>query len=122
MLVLYVDDDIEDFEIFNMALAEINRNITVMYASDGDEAYQLLNERLTIYPDVVFLDINMLRMDGLTFLAELRANPKLKDIRVVVLSTSSNPREIKRIEELSAKFIPKHTEFKTLIEAIASSI
>jgi CheY-like chemotaxis protein len=119
MLILYIDDDLDDFEIFTAALAEIDRGVTVIYAANGDEGFEVLNRKLITLPDIIFLDINMPGIDGLTFLTELRADEKLKHIPVVVLSTSSNPREIRHAEQLSAKFITKHTEFGKLVEAIS---
>jgi CheY-like chemotaxis protein len=80
--VLVVDDD----EGIRTALAEVLEILgyRVAVAADGEEAAELL--RFGLEPNAIVLDMMMPRMDGWTFLSQLRADPKFHDVRVVVAS------------------------------------
>jgi two-component system chemotaxis response regulator CheY len=66
-------------------------------ACNGQEALELLD---TVWIDLVLLDLNMPVMDGEEFARELRKNPELNDVTVVVVSTESNEDRMARMKEL----------------------
>lgn len=66
-------------------------------AGNGKEALELLE---TVWIDLVLLDLNMPVMDGEQFARELRKNPELADVAVVVVSTESNRERLQRMREL----------------------
>ena len=74
MLVLIVDDDEDDVELFQEALYAIDENITSISARDGEEALLLLNATIEDKPDDIFSDLNMPRLDGKEFLVQLEKN------------------------------------------------
>ena len=98
MNILLVDDNDVDVLLFRRALRNAGTNTTVVRARDGVEALDILNgefpEQELQAPYVILLDINMPRMNGHTFLKRLRASDHISDSRVVVVTTSNNPKDI----------------------------
>lgn len=88
--ILLVEDD--EVDIMNVQRMFKKQNIPhrLKIARDGVEALTVLRDQEQ-KPQVILLDINMPRMNGLEFLRELRADPSLRSITVFVMSTSSNP-------------------------------
>jgi len=114
MLILTVDDDLDDLTILSDAIEEVDPKMKCLLAKDGKDALALLDD-LIVLPDIIFLDINMPVMNGKEFL--LRKNPKLKDIPVVVYSTTLQPEEISEFFKLGAnEFLPKPNRFNQLVE------
>src|SRR5688572_18193121 len=112
MSILYVDDDIDDQDIFCEAVRSINPGIVCYVAKDGLQALQLLDE-LVLLPEYIFLDLNMPLFNGKDFLIELRRSRKLRDIHVVMYSTSRNPKDASDCKKLGAiDFIIKPSTFK----------
>ncbi|MBL7697476.1 MAG: response regulator [Chitinophagaceae bacterium] len=85
-----IDDDIDDLEIFAMALQKVDDSINLRSASDCTLALKELKENVSYVPDYIFLDINMPKMNGLQCLPEIKKIPHLKDVKVIMYSTSSN--------------------------------
>ena len=117
MIILAVDDDPEDFEFFFDAVKKIDESIIVLKASNGHEALQLLDDHV-LMPDYIFLDINMPMMDGHACLKEIKANAKLKDIPVVMYSTTNNMTEISKYKMMGANFLVKPHQFSKLVKSL----
>jgi len=112
MSILYVDDDIDDQDIFCEAIKLIDPRIVCHVAKDGLQALNLLNE-LVLLPEFIFLDLNMPLFNGKEFLIELRRSRKFRDIHVVMYSTSKNPKDEVDCKKLGAiDFIVKPSTFK----------
>lgn len=113
-LVLIVDDDADDVEFFREALLEIYPQAKFYSASGAEEGLRLLQNTSTV-PDYIFLDLNMPRMDGKTFLSTIKSDKKYNTIPVIIYTTSSNSDEIKTTRELGADyFLTKPTSFVSL--------
>ncbi|MEZ2446235.1 response regulator [Chitinophaga sp. RCC_12] len=100
--VLLIDDDIDDRMIFGEVLKELAPDIIYHEAINGEDALLKLNNNLA--PDLIFLDLNMPRIDGKQFLAEIRQQEHLKHIPVVIYSTSSHESDKKETRELGASY------------------
>jgi CheY-like chemotaxis protein len=88
--ILLVDDDAGDVMNVQRAFKKANITNPIAVASDGIEALALLRDGWgKLHRRLVLLDINMPRMNGIEFLRELRADPALASISVVVLTTSN---------------------------------
>jgi CheY-like chemotaxis protein len=98
------DDDADDAEIFAEALAAVNPGILCEYASNGKILLDKIRHRKSDLPDIIFLDINMPEMNGWDSLTELKKHSSLKDIPVVMYSTSSTHRDIQAAKKLGANF------------------
>lgn len=73
------------------------RGFTVLLASDGQEALDMAREH---QPDLLLLDLLMPRKTGMEVLSELRAEPRTRDLRVLILSNSSKELEMKSAKSL----------------------
>ncbi|MBN7811874.1 response regulator [Algoriphagus sp. H41] len=112
---LLVDDDQDDRDFFREAILEIYPVSEIQEAKDGVHALELLDSNLLRLPDVIFLDLNMPRMDGKGFLARLKCSILLQHIPVFVFTTSSDPVDREESLRLGAeRFFTKPCEFGEL--------
>jgi CheY-like chemotaxis protein len=118
MVVLYVDDDVEDIEIFVEAVKECDSSIKCLIAQNGMKAMDILHSDLM--PDFIFLDINMPVINGKSILAEIRKDQKLNSIPVIMYSTTMNQSEIEEYKRMGANhFLVKPNNFQELCDAIS---
>lgn len=118
LLILFVDDDPDDFEMFCEALRSLDNHAKCLHAWDGQEAIDLLRNEM-IMPHYIVLDVNMPRMDGKECLIKIKKDPQLKDIPVIFYSTTSDPLEIEKCKNLGAKhFVVKPEKFKELVRVL----
>ena len=116
--IFLIDDDVDDQEIFALALAEIDQSYSCITARNGLEALTKLKDGL-VKPDFIFLDLNMPRMNGKQCLEELKKHPTYNNIPVVVYSTSSETRDKDQILTMgAAAFVTKPPEIQALIESL----
>lgn len=94
IICFLIDDDDDDQEIFSMALNTIDENIRFVTANDGIEALDKLHIDNAFTPHFIFLDLNMVRMNGRECLRELKKIPRLYNIPVIIYSTSSEQKDI----------------------------
>jgi CheY-like chemotaxis protein len=85
--VVIADDDEDDISLLESSIKGYNDQCTVTNVRNGLKLLFLLNNA---HPEVIFLDINMPVKNGIDCLREMKANPKLADIRVVIYSTYHN--------------------------------
>jgi len=97
--ILLVDDDELDVISFERALAKIGLPITLYTAFNGIEALELLKEK-KVTPDIILLDLNMPRMNGVEFLEELRKDSTFNNIKIFIMTTSNENRDRTHTEEL----------------------
>jgi CheY-like chemotaxis protein len=103
--VLLIEDDKDDQFFFAAALGKIEDASFHSVANNGKEALELLRTA-DILPDMIFTDINMPVMDGLKFLMEVKKDPRLQHIPVIIVSVASSCNGIAR--QLGARgFITK---------------
>ena len=90
--VLCVDDDPEDREMVCYTIGEIDPTLKVAHAEDGVEAIHYLTQakQKEALPCLVILDINMPRLDGKQTLAQIKQDEQLRELPVVVFSTSNS--------------------------------
>ena len=99
--IFIVDDDEEDRELFLIAIKKIDTTIQLKEAANGLDALQKLKQ-LSTPPDIIFVDLNMPLMDGLSCITELKKDSRYNNIPIVVLTTSDNPKEKARAQSLGA--------------------
>lgn len=114
MIALYIDDDIEDTEIFHEAIVSVDPDVIFYTACDGFEAFSVL-EQISVVPDFIFLDVNMPRMNGKEFLIQIKKRITYSSIPVIMYSTTSQEDEIMAYKHLGAHdFIRKPDSFEAL--------
>lgn len=87
--ILLADDDSDDRSFFAKALKELSISTNLTTVNDGQHLMNYLSENSEQLPDILFLDINMPCKNGHECLCEIKQNEKLKDIPVVIFTTSS---------------------------------
>lgn len=96
--VLLVDDNPGDVELVRTTLSECWTEVRLQVARDGVEALSLLLQGLAEgprqLPDFILLDLNMPRKNGLEVLADVRCEPRLSQIPIIVMSTSNSPEDV----------------------------
>lgn len=114
---LIIDDDADDYEIFELALRQVDASISSEFVHDGLAALSKLSSGEMARPDYIFLDLNMPRMSGREVLQELKKYDKLKDIPVIVCSTSSETVFETEVKELGAvAYIVKPSSLRELVK------
>ncbi|MEX2231401.1 MAG: response regulator [Cyclobacteriaceae bacterium] len=122
MVALYIDDDLEDTEIFHEAISSVDPHIVFYSASDGHEGFKVLDQ-ITVVPDFIFLDVNMPRMNGREFLSQIKKTVRLRSIPVIMYSTTCQKDEIRVYKNLGAKdFIIKPDNFEKLRQTLKEII
>src|SRR4051812_8208939 len=107
--ILLVEDDTEDQYLFTEALDCLQLNTFCKAVNNGQEAIEHLST-LKEY-EVIFLDLNMPLMNGVDCLKAIKENEGLKNIPVIVFTTSANPLELENCRNLGATTIfhkPNH--------------
>ena len=118
--ILIVDDDEDDRELFCDALREVDPSIVCVHAQDGQQA--LLGLRLKEFPipHIIFIDLNMPRLNGFQCLKELKKDRALQNIPVAIYTTSKIKEHKEECERLGAShFITKPTRFTELCSVIS---
>ncbi len=117
--ILLVDDDPDEHLLFQDALKELKNAPKLSYARDGQQLMQHLDAAHAELPAIIFLDLNMPRMNGFECLQEIRKSPKLNHIPVVIFSTTSQSQAIDKVYEQGANYyIRKPNTFAMLKEVI----
>src|SRR5688572_16027483 len=105
MKILYADDDADDREFFASIMAAIDPEISLVQAADGIETLRILSSG--VIPDLIFLDINMPKLNGVDTLIEIRKDSRLNGTKVIMYSTSINKSSIRGYEGMNANFLKK---------------
>jgi DNA-binding NtrC family response regulator len=113
--ILLIDDDTDDQELFGMALSKINPTLNCFYANDGILALKKLSTDSAFTPDIIFIDINMPKMDGMECLQELKQIVRLKQAPIYMYSTTGDTEMIAESKKLGATdFIQKQINMEDL--------
>lgn len=114
--ILLVDDDLDDQTFFEEALKVVDRSVTLHTAKDGVDAIEQLMVKT---PDVILLDLNMPRMNGVEFLQELKASNRFRDIPVIIYSSFLSTCDKVEVMALGAKeFVKKPIAFGETVKTI----
>jgi CheY-like chemotaxis protein len=119
-IVLCVDDDPDDQILVKETIKELNPSLEVASALNGVEALQYLDgakERSEL-PSLVILDINMPLMDGKQALTQIKKDPILSEVPVVMFTTSSSPLDKLFCEKHGVKFVTKPIKQIELYETV----
>jgi CheY-like chemotaxis protein len=123
-VILLAEDEPADAHLIKVALRENRMLVDLRWVNDGVEAFEFLRRQDDRFrdapsPDLILLDLNMPRMDGREFLAAIKQDPELKDIPVVVLTTSDVERDvIASYQGGAAGYITKPVELTELVATI----
>ena len=127
VVILMADDDDDDFLLTQKALKASKLLNTLIRVSDGEELMDYLlakgdyEGKETLRPGIILLDLNMPRKDGREALSEIKANDDLRNIPVVVFTTSKAEEDVFRTYQLGvSSFITKPVTFNNLLDVMTS--
>ncbi|MEN2399176.1 response regulator [Flavobacterium sp. MC2016-06] len=99
--ILLIEDDELDIISVERSLKKLESEYELHTAYNGIEALSLIRDsNVGLVPDVILLDINMPRMNGIEFLREIREDKNLKDLKVFIMTTSSEESDRSEAEKL----------------------
>lgn len=121
--VLLVEDNPGDAQLTRIALSDGKMCVNLSLTEDGVDALAFLRKQGQYAdaprPDLILLDLNLPRKDGREVLAEIKADPNLKRIPIVVLTTSQSDTDILQAYELAANcFITKPVDFDQFVKIV----
>lgn len=120
-----IDDDPDDKRLFLIALNTFDSSIELVTASDGVEALEKINANELFLPDYIFLDMNMPRMSGKESLIKLRGIERLKNIPIILYSTThySTTHYFEELSSIGASgFATKPNSIEGIIEILVGII
>ncbi|MEE9201021.1 MAG: response regulator [Candidatus Brocadiales bacterium] len=123
--ILLVEDDHGDVELIKEALKESKMQNSLDVVEDGEEALAFLRREGRFAdaaePDLILLDLNLPKKDGREVLAEIKEDPALRRIPVVVLTTSEAEKDILKSYDLHANcYITKPVDLDQFIKIVKS--
>ncbi len=116
--IFYADDDYDDLDFFKDVVESIGRKIDLFTHDHGEKILSALRNPPPV-PQIIFLDLNMPGKSGFEVLEEIKSSEELKDLPVVIFSTSNDPSNISRSMKMGANFyVTKPTSFDSLKRAV----
>ncbi|GEC79537.1 response regulator [Flavobacterium aquatile] len=121
--ITLADDDEDDRLFFTDAFSELKINTKVNTFNDGVELMDYLNNSESVLPNILFLDLNMPRKNGVECLLEIKQNERFNDIAIAIYSTSSSEEHIEETFVNGANiYIKKPNDFNTLKKILAEVV
>lgn len=121
--IILADDDEDDRMLFTDAFDELKINTKVNTFNDGVELMNYLNGADAILPNVLFLDLNMPKKNGIECLEEIKENERFNDIAIAIYSTSSSEEHIEETFIKGANiYIKKPSDFNTLKKVLSEVV
>ncbi|AWH75730.1 MULTISPECIES: response regulator [unclassified Dokdonia] len=120
--ILLIEDDAIEVMKLKRAIAKLEMNHELIEAKNGEEALEILKDH-TVLPDVIFLDLNMPKINGIEFLKILKKDEILRFLPTVMLTTSSNRKDILACYDTGvAGYIIKPLKYDHYVEKIKSAL
>jgi len=117
--VLFVEDDRLNVVAVEKAFAKLGIAQPLIHARNGQEALEYLSEDSHPKPGIILLDLHMPKMDGIEFLRTLKADPALREIPAIMLTTSQDRRDVAACFALNAAgYMIKPLDDESLAEVI----
>ena len=121
--ILLADDDQADCLLFKDALKELPLSARLTIVSNGEELIEEISKKDCKLPDVLFLDLNMPKKNGISSLGEIKRNTDLQNLPVIILSTASDLDTVKNVYRNAAHYyICKPTDFSQLKKVIYEAL
>jgi CheY-like chemotaxis protein len=125
MTILIADDDTDDRLFIEKAFRQSGYTQAITFVEDGEELMEYLyhygryNEQNAPWPNLLILDLNMPRKNGFQALGEIKDDPKLRRLPVVVMTTSSADEDVLKTYNLGVNsFVTKPFNFNRLVEMV----
>ena len=120
--ILIIEDDIIETMKFNRTISTLNLNVSITEATNGEEALKILKSDSQL-PNIILLDLNMPKVNGIEFLTFLKNNTELNHIPTIILTTSSNKKDLITCYKLGISgYILKPLKYEEYINKIKTLI
>jgi CheY-like chemotaxis protein len=116
--ILLADDDIDDRYFFNKVLQSLPIQTKLETVENGENLMIYLAENSENLPDILFLDLNMPRKNGMECLSEIKKDEKLKNLPVIIYSTHQHERNSDKLYEKGAHYYVRKTDMIELAKAL----
>ena len=121
--VLLVEDDSLNVMMVMRAFNDLKVPNPVVHSRNGEEALEYLRDNSNRKPDIILLDLNMPKVNGIEFLKMIKDDPVLRSIPVVILTTSDDERDIAEGFDLNAAgYMIKPVDYEHFLEMIRTIV
>ncbi|WP_299886062.1 response regulator [uncultured Lacinutrix sp.] len=116
--VLLIEDDTIEVMKLNRTISKLNLNHNIIEANNGEDALEIL-EKKGVLPDIILLDLNMPKINGIEFLTILKNNDILKYIPTIILTTSNNQKDLLECYKIGiAGYVLKPLKYEDYVSKI----
>ena len=116
--ILLIEDDMIEVMKLNRAASSLQLNHKVTEANNGEDALKILEQKDNL-PDIILLDLNMPKINGIEFLKILKSDDRLKYIPTIILTTSNNQRDLLEFYKVGvAGYILKPLKYEEYVSKI----
>ena len=116
--ILHIEDDMIEVMKLNRSISRLEINHKIIGANNGEEALKLLSKKDNL-PDIILLDLNMPKINGIEFLSILKSDDKLKYIPTIILTTSNNQKDLIACYEIGiAGYVLKPLKYEEYVSKI----
>jgi CheY-like chemotaxis protein len=120
--ILLIEDDAIEIMKFNRVMSTLGWNHKIIEANNGEEALEILKIKDTI-PDIIILDLNMPKINGIEFLQILKKDSLLKYIPAIILTTSNNHKDVLECYKIGiAGYVLKPLKYEEYVERIKKTL
>ncbi|MDB5242889.1 MAG: response regulator receiver protein [Spirosoma sp.] len=127
MIILIADDDADDRMFLEQAMRQNGYKQGIQFVNDGEELMDYLNRQGSYnsqnapWPSMLILDLNMPRKNGFQALVEIKEDPKLRRLPVIVMTTSSADEDVLKTYNLGVNsFVTKPFNYNRLVEIVGT--
>ncbi|MBT8266824.1 MAG: response regulator [Bacteroidia bacterium] len=118
--ILLIEDDMIEVMKLNRTISSLKINHEIIEASNGEEALKMLEKKNNL-PDIILLDLNMPKLNGIEFLSILKADDQLRFIPTIILTTSSNQKDLKECYKIGVSgYILKPLKYEDYVSKISN--
>lgn len=121
--ILLVEDSVEDAKLTRLAFAKANIPVIIDVVQDGEECFKFLKKKApydsAIEPDLILLDLNMPKVNGIQVLEKIKVDEKLKGIPVLVLTTSKDDKDVlESYQKFANSYMTKPMDFNEFLDLV----
>lgn len=120
--ILLIEDDAIEVMKFNRVLSTLGLNHKIIEANNGEEALEILKVK-DIVPDIIVLDLNMPKINGIEFLQILKNDNYLRYIPAIILTTSNNHKDVLECYKIGiAGYVLKPLKYEDYVDRIKKTL
>lgn len=120
--ILLIEDDAIEVMKFNRVISTLKMNHKIIEANNGEEALEILKVK-DIIPDIIILDLNMPKINGIEFLQILKKDEYLRYIPAIILTTSSNHKDMLECYKIGiAGYVLKPLKYDDYVDKIKKTL